>query len=168
VEWHPTTARDIWALPLDGNQPAEPILSSEHDEYSPTLSPNRRWLAYVSDESGRYEVYVRSWPESTSKIPVSVQGGIDPAWSADGRELFYRNGGAMMFVPVEDGTVFSAGGPERLFESRYQFGVHGSFSYDVSADGRFLMVEPSSGQAIDRLDIVVNWFEELKRLVPTE
>ncbi len=168
VEWHPETARDIWLLPLAGEGSAEVVLASEHDEYSPVLSPDQRWLAYVSDESGRYEVYVRSWPESTSRTMVSSQGGIDPAWSADGAELFYRNGTAMMAVQVESGVGFSAGAPRLLFEGRYQLGVHGSFSYDVAADGRFLMVEPNRSQGADRLHVVTNWLDELQRIAPVD
>jgi hypothetical protein len=132
------------------------------------LSPNERWLAYVSDESGRYEVYVRSWPEGTSRMLISARGGTDPVWSSNGRELFYRNGEAMMAVPVETGVSFTAGTPELLFEGRFKLGVHGSLSYDVSADGRFLMIERSREETTDRLHLVLNWFEELKRLAPPD
>jgi serine/threonine protein kinase len=168
VEWHPETARDIWMMTLGGDRSAEPILATRFDEYRPMLSPNERWLAYVSDESGRYEVYVRSWPEGTSRMLISARGGTDPVWSSNGRELFYRNGEAMMAVPVETGVSFTAGTPELLFEGRFKLGVHGSLSYDVSADGRFLMIERSREETTDRLHLVLNWFEELKRLAPPD
>ncbi len=168
VEWHPDTARDIWTMTLGGDRRAEPVLATPSDEYRPMLSPGERWLAYISDESGRYEVYVRSWPEDTSRMLVSAHGGTDPVWSSDGTELFYRNGEAMMAVSVETGTSFTAGTPELLFEGRFKLGVHGSLSYDVSADGRFLMIERSQDETTDRLHVVLNWFEELKRLAPTE
>ena len=168
VEWNPETARDIWTMMLEGDQRAEPVLATPFDEYSSALSSDGRWLAYVSDESGRYEVYVRSWPAGASRVLVSAHGGKGPAWSADGTELFYRDGEAMMVVPVESGTSFSAGAPELLFEGRFKLGVHGSMSYDVSADGRFLMIEPSRDKTADRLHVVLDWFEELKRLVPTK
>ena len=168
VEWNPETARDIWMMTLQGDRRAEPVLATPFDEYSAMLSPEERWLAYVSDESGRYEVYVRSWPEGASRALVSTHGGTDPVWSSDGTELFYRNGEAMMAVPVESGTSFMAGTPELLFEGRFKLGVHGSLSYDVSADGRFLMIERSRDETTDRLHVVLNWFEELERLVPTE
>jgi len=168
VEWNPETARDIWTMTPEDDRRAEPVLATPFDEYSSALSPDGSWLAYVSDESGRYEVYVRSWPEGASRVLVSAHGGKDPAWSADGTELFYRVGEAMMVVPVESGTNFSAGTPELLFEGRFKLGVHGSMSYDVSADGRFLMIERSRVETADRLHVVLDWFEELKRLAPTE
>ncbi len=168
VEWHPETARDIWTMTLEGERGAEPILSTRYDEYRPMLSPDEQWLAYVSDESGRYEVYVRSWPESTSRMLVSAHGGTDPVWSKDGTELFYRNGEAMMAIPVVRGTSFMPGEPELLFEGRFKLGVHGSLSYDVSADGRFLMMERSQDEITDRLHVVLDWFEELESLAPTE
>ncbi|MEJ2580451.1 MAG: protein kinase, partial [Acidobacteriota bacterium] len=167
VEWHPTNRRDVWSLPIGGDQPAEPILTTAYDEYSPVLSPDQRWLAYVSNESGRYEVYVRSWPGGASRTVVSNQGGTDPAWSADGSELFYRNGDLMIVVPVRDGGSFSAGAPELLFEGRYHIGTHGSSGFDLADDGRFLMIEPNSREA-DTLHVVLDWLEELNRLVPTE
>ena len=86
----------------------------------------------------------------------------------DGTELFYRNGEAMMAIPIEAGTSFTAGTPELLFEGRFKLGVHGSLSYDVSADGRFLMVERSQDETTDRLHVVLDWFNELKRLAPTQ
>jgi len=168
VEWNPKTARDIWTMTLEGDRRAEPVLVTPFDEYRPMLSPDGRWLAYVSDESGRYEVYVQSWPESASRALVSAHGGTGPAWSGDGTELFYQNGEAMMAVPVEAGTSFSAGTPELLFEGSFKLGVYGSISYDVSTDGRFLMMERSRDETADRLHVVLDWFEELKRLAPTE
>jgi hypothetical protein len=99
-------------------------------------------------------------------MPVSVDGGTDPVWSSDGTELFYRNGEGMMAVPVETGAIFKAGTPELLFEGRFELGVHGSLSYDVSADGRFLMIERSHDETTDRLHVVLDWFEELERQVP--
>ena len=168
VEWNPKTARDIWTMTLEGDRRAEPVLVTPFDEYRPMLSPDGRWLAYVSDESGRYEVYVQSWPEGASRTLVSAHGGTGPTWSADSTELFYQNGEAMMVVPVKSGTSFSTGTPELLFEGSFKLGVYGSISYDVSADGRFLMMERSQEATADRLHVVLDWFEELKRLAPTE
>ena len=168
VEWNPKTARDIWTMTLQGDRRAEPVLVTPFDEYRPTLSPDGRWLAYVSDESGRYEVYVQSWPEGASRALVSAHGGTSPAWSADGTELFYQNGEAMMVVPVESGTSFLTDTPELLFEGSFKLGIYGSINYDVSTDGRFLMMERSQEATADRPHVILNWFEELKRLAPTE
>jgi len=107
-------------------------------------------------------VYVQSWPEGASRALVSAHGGTGPTWSADGTELFYQNGEAMMAVPVESGTSFSTGTPELLFEGRFRLGVYGSLSYDVSADGRFLMIERSRDETADRLHVVLDWFEQLR------
>jgi serine/threonine-protein kinase len=166
VEWNPETARDIWLLPVDGGGSAEAILASDDDEFSPALSPDQRWLAYVSDESGRYEVYVRPWPNGTGRTIVSIGGGSVPTWSADGSELFYRSGDSMMVVPVESGDRFSAGTPRVLFEGQYQFGIHDSSNYDVAADGRFLMIQANQKEAPDRVHVVSNWLDELERLLP--
>mgnify|MGYP001577353196 FL=1 len=99
---------------------------------------------------------------------VSANGGTDPVWAKDGTELFYRNGEAMMAVPVARGANFVPGEPELLFKGRFKLGVHGSLSYDVSADGRFLMMERSQDEITDRVHVVLDWFEELERLVPME
>jgi Tol biopolymer transport system component len=162
VEWNPETARDIWTMTLEGDQRAELVLATPFDEYRPALSPDGRWLAYVSDESGRYEVYVQSWPEGSSRLLVSAHGATGPVWSADGSELFFRQGEAMMVAPVKSGTSLSVGTPELLFEGPFKLGVHGSMSYAVSADGRFLMIERSRDETADRLHVVLDWFEEFK------
>jgi hypothetical protein len=140
------------------------LLATRFSETSPTLSPDGRWLAYVSNESGRYEVYVQSYPGPGARLQVSTDGGRAPLWSADGRQLFYRYADQMMAVPVAAGPSFSAGKPRLLFEGRYAGG------YDVSPDGRrFLMIriEEESADKTE-LHVVLNWFEELKRLVPTK
>jgi serine/threonine-protein kinase len=168
VEWHPETARDIWRVPLDGVGSAETVLASDDDEFSPALSPDQRWLAYVSNESGRYEVYVRPWPDGGGRTIVSIGGGFAPAWAGDGSELYYRIGESLMVVAVEGGDRFSAGAPRTLFEGRYQFGIHGSSSYDVAADGRFLMIQANRREDPDRVYVVSSWFNELLRLVPVD
>jgi serine/threonine-protein kinase len=159
--------RDIWVLPMTAERKPVPFLVTPFNERSPIFSPDGRWLAYVSDESGRDEVYVRSYPESGQKIPVSAEGGTDPVWSRDGRELFYRNGDSLMAVPVTVGTTLTAGRPQKLFDQQMvtQFNPGtGSLNYDVSADGRFVMVLPTG--ANQELEVVLNWFEELKRRLP--
>jgi serine/threonine-protein kinase len=167
VEWHPRTMRDIWLL--DAQDPGEstPILQTEYDEFSPLFSPDGRWLAYNSNESGRYEIYVESFPRGRGRWLVSAGGGTEPVWSADGSELFYRKGEAMFVVPVRFTPTFSAGAPQRLFERSLKRGIYDSLSYDVSPDGReFLMIERQLELVPNQLHVVLDWDEELRRRLP--
>jgi Tol biopolymer transport system component len=126
------------------------------------FSPDGRWVAYQSDESGRLEVYAQPFPGPVGKWRVSADGGAWPCWSRDGRELFYYFGNKMMAVDVKTGPVFAAGTPRLLFEGQF------SSRYDISPDGRrFLMIQPvEPPQPATRIELVLNWFEELKRLPP--
>ena len=155
-------------LPADGE--AQPLIATEHLEIEPSLSPDNRWLAYVSNESGRQEVYVRAFRGAERQRQISTEGGRGPFWAPDGRELFYRNGDKMMAVTLDTDPDPSPSQPVVLFEAHYTvdpFADDGR-NYDISPDGeRFLMVRESQVRAkADELYVVVNWFEELKRLVP--
>jgi Tol biopolymer transport system component len=168
VEWNPETMRDIWIYSETAHPETEPILATPFDEYSPKFSPDGRWLAYVSDESGRYEVYVRPYLEGRGRWLVSAGGGSEPLWSPNGREIFYRHEGKMMVVPIRTEPEFSPGSPSVLFEKELKSGIYGTLSYDISPDGqRFLMIERNLEMTRNQLNIVLNWREELKRLVPT-
>ena len=163
VENHPATGADIWVWPGEGDP--VPVMTSASNEGSARFSPGGRWLAYNSDETGRGEVYVQAYPGPGRRVPISTDGGTEPMWSADGRELFYRNGDRMMVVVVETQPGFKADIPRVLFEGRYSF--YGVFqTYGVSPDGQgFLMMQDADHSRLS-LNIVQNWFEELKRLVP--
>ena len=134
-------------------------------------SPDGRWLAYESNESGRNEVYVRPFPDvNRGKWPISTDGGTRPLWAKNVRELFYvAESGAVMAVPIETGSTWAAGAPVKLFD--WPVPTRSSRSYDVSKDGRFLMlraVDVSEPDASPFSLVVVQHFdEELKRLVPT-
>jgi serine/threonine-protein kinase len=160
--------RDIHYLDLD-RKPTDPVplVVTRFREVAPRLSPDSKWVAFVSDMSGRQEVYVTKFPERTELEPVSTAGGTEPVWSRNGRELFYRNGAAMMSVSFADGPKPILGQSQKLFESRHRHdpSVSGAVpNYDVAADGRFLMIEgPSDADGVD-LSVVVNWGDELKRL----
>ena len=145
----------------------EPLLSSDFNETNGVISPDGRWLAYQSDESGQDEVYVRAFTGPDSKWVVSTGGGTEPRRSRDGRELFYRNGDQMLVVDVREETDFDAGRPRLLFEGRFEREPQGNTNYDVTLDGeRFLMVQAE--EDLSEITVVLNWFEELKRLVPTD
>jgi serine/threonine-protein kinase len=158
-ERKPDGDRDIWVV-SPGQDPV-PFLLTPFDERSPRFSPDGKWLAYVSDESGRNDVYVQPFPGPGPKWLVSIDGGIDPVWSRDGRELFYRKDDEMMAVSVAARGGFSAGRPERLFEIRFDAGDNGP-NYDVSRDGKwFVMPRSDRGPAPVELHVVLNWFGEV-------
>ena len=148
-----------------------PLLRTPTIERNGEVSPDGRWLAYESDESGRSEVYVRPFPAVASgRWQVSTGGGTRPFWAHDGRELFFNGGadGALTRVGVEGGSTFTATAPTKLLEPRYYTGGSGRTARmgDVSADGRrFLMLKSASEGASTSLVVVLNWTEELKRLI---
>ncbi len=167
-EVNPTTQRDIWVLRMSDRK-AQPFLRTQFDEGVPQFSPDGRWLAFISNETGRHEVYVQSYPGPGGKWQISTEGGTEPAWNRNGRELFYRSGDKMMAVDITTQPGFAAGTPRMLFEGRYDLAPFPTTNYDVSPDGqRFLMVKPSEQEtATTQINVVLNWFEELKRKVPT-
>lgn len=113
-ETHPQTKRDIWAAPVDSPQAAKPLLRTPFEERAIALSPDGRWLAYVSDETGHDEVYVRRLTEGSARWPVSLGGGTEPRWGRAGRELYYRNGDSLNVVAVQTGAEFRSGPPRVL------------------------------------------------------
>jgi len=133
------------------------------------ISPDGRWMAYISEETGDFEVYVQPYPNpGGSKWRITSSGGRDPVWSRDGRELFYQRDITMFAVRITTEPSFSAEPAVALFDGPY-LDASGRY-YDVTPDGRFLMIKPgwlSAGRQAP-LHIVLNWFEELERLVPTD
>ncbi len=169
VEVNPTTGYDIWVLRMSDRE-AQPFLRTPFNESAPQFSPDGRLLAYISDESGRFEVYVQLYPGPGEKWQISTEGGTEPVWNRNGRELFYRSGAMMMAVDVIAQPSFSVGKPRMLFEGQYQPSPYVYENYDVSPDGqRFLMLKPveSGAAAPTQINVVLNWFEELKQKVPT-
>jgi serine/threonine-protein kinase len=167
TELNPVTGDDICLLSIeDGNTP-RPLIRESWEEGDPVFSPDGDWIAYVSDAEGRPEVYVTPYPGPGKKEKISTDGGYQPVWSRDGKELFYRRGDEMIAATIETEPEFRVTDSEVLFEGRYLTGWYRN--YDVSRDGqRFLMVKESEDQpAATQLIVVLNWFDELKRLVPT-
>jgi Tol biopolymer transport system component len=165
---------DVWMLSMEGERTAQPLLQESFTERSPRFSPDGQWFAYVSNETGQDEIYVRRFPGLGDKIPVSTGGGIAPIWNPDGSELFYRSGARMMAVPVKQKDPLTFGAPTTLFSQDQSIGrsarLFSLASYDVTPDGqRFVMVDGSaSAPPTTQLNLVLNWFDELRRLVPTE
>jgi Tol biopolymer transport system component/predicted Ser/Thr protein kinase len=177
TELNPTTGWDIWVLRMGDHSAssgqvhrAQPFLRTPFTEGAPRFSPDGCWLAYVSNESGRYEIYVQPYPGPGGKRQISTDGGTEPAWNRNGRELFYRSGNKMMVVDIATQPIFAAGKPRMLFEGPYVTTAATIPTYDVSPDGqRFLMLKPieQAQAAPTQINVVLNWFEELKRRVPT-
>jgi Tol biopolymer transport system component/predicted Ser/Thr protein kinase len=160
-------SRHIWMVPMPGAPPVsrseskpQLFLDTSFNESDGQVSPDGRWVAYTSDESGSYQVYVRPFPGPGARTSISIEGGQEPRWSHDGRELFYRDAGKkqLMAVDIQSNPVFRAGQPRALFELR-------TTSWDVAPDGkRFLVVkEPETAASEAKLEAVVNWFEELRQ-----
>jgi dipeptidyl aminopeptidase/acylaminoacyl peptidase len=179
-----TKGRDLFLLTVDGFTPhvagagrAQPLLQLPFASVmNGEISPDGHWLAYQSNESNQDEIYVRPFPAvGDGRWPISTGGGSQPLWARNGRELFYRHGNSLLSVPVETATTFRAGTPTTVFEGKYlspPVGLAGR-TYDVSRDGqRFLMIKDAlagdPNAATASIVVVLNWTEELKRLVPTK
>jgi len=165
VDVSPATGPDLMLLPLEGDRKPQVFLRTPNSELNPQFSPDGKWLAYMSDESSRDEIYVRPFPGPGAKVQVSTQGGIEPLWSRNGKELFYLEGNKMMAVDVTTQPAFSAGTPRKLFEGQYVESPTGSTGYSISPDGqRFLRIQTSVPEPpLTQINIVLNWFEELKQ-----
>ena len=155
---------DIWILTRDGDY--KPFLDGPNNERSGRFSPDGSAFAYVSDESGsEFQVYVTPYPALGRRVPVSIDGGLSPIWSADGNELFFRQGSKVMAASIVLGPEIHVSAPVELFDGPYTVDLSGHQRYDVAPDGRFLMVENSEDF---RIVVVEGFFEELNRLVPAD
>jgi serine/threonine-protein kinase len=193
--WHPDGRRlafvtqspesnyDIWIL--DRQSGTEPFLQTRFSEKWPEFSPDGRWLAYTSDESGRDEVYVRPFPGPGKAVQISSTEGLEPCWSRDGKEIFYYS--LLLFDPIHNqqpyfaaririsGHELRADPPKRLFAGRYQ-GAWPVRSFDADPDGRFLLIKREADSrtrildalAPSHIELVQNWFEELRAKVPVD
>jgi serine/threonine-protein kinase len=165
--------RDIYLMSLEGTRGVHPLIHSPANELWAEVSPDGRWIAYDSDESGQFEVYVRPFPDTYggSRWQISSGGGRQPLWSRAGSELFYRDfSGALLSLPVTPGPAFAPGRSVKVFEGTGYAGAGaqgGGRTYDVAPDGRrFLMLKETGQSQAAQLIVVLNWFEELRRLVP--
>jgi serine/threonine-protein kinase len=166
VEWKADDGGDIWVLNLEGDKKAHLFHKTRFGEFFSAFSPNGHWMAYTSDESGRYEVYVRPFPGPGGQWQISTSGGEEPVWAPNGEALFYRNGQKWMIADVDTKSDFSAKPPRLLFES-YFINVQG-LSHFVSPDGkRQLMIKAQDQDPSPKtLNVVLNLLEELRLDAP--
>lgn len=172
----PQTRDDVWVLPPGGSPVA--VARSRFSEGSAKFSPDGRWIAYASDESGRSEVYVQAFPGPGAKQQISRDGGLDPVWRRSGGELYYRSGDGMMAVSIGTLGRLSVSPPRQLWTGKYSGGSGSSCgmpgpassNYDVTPDGqRFLMVQDDLSWApSNRIVVVLNWTDELRKLMPSK
>ncbi len=175
TEVHPQSGLDIWTVRLDdgSSRTPEPFLRTRFDEDLPRFSPDGRWLAYRSYESGRMEVYVAQFPGAAVKRQISTDGGDKPLWAPDGKQLFYANGNRIMTVDLNSESGLQPTKPRLLFERTFSSSATDSgiwgHTWAVFPDGKhFLFVDQPVQPEVRELRVVINWFEELKRLVPAK
>jgi serine/threonine-protein kinase len=157
---------NIRARRLDGDTTLVPVVADRSTSTQVALSPDSHWLAYSSDETGRFEVYVVSFPDAQAKRLVSRDGGTEPRWAHSGRELFFKSAGMLVVVEVPPGPIFTPGVPRPLFSVAGYRGAINRPQYDVTPDDRrFVMIRELGANAPGELIYVENWFEELKAKV---
>jgi Tol biopolymer transport system component len=160
-ESHPTMSIDLVRFAANKEATVQAMVETPASEgVAASLSPDGRWVAYTSDSTGGSEVWVRPFPGPGAPIRVSPNGGLEPVWSRSGKELYYFQGASLMSVAIESGGAFNFKSPTRLFESTYQRGTQPP-TYDVAADGRFVMVKPDS-QTGNVVSVILNWQELLR------
>jgi len=163
--------RDLWVLPFATDQKPYPYLTTGFDKYFAVLSPNGRWLAYASKESGKYQVVVQPFPDASSgKWQISPEGGMRPRWRADGKEIYYEDGtNRIIAVPVTSDPKFEVGKANPLFQIFLGFPSFAAFMpYDVAPDGqRFIISASATGANVsntpDPLTVIFNWPSLMKQ-----
>jgi hypothetical protein len=161
-----TTGDDIWVLPMSGGSKPHAFLQTPFNEMQGKLSPDGHWMAYTSDESGMLEVYVRPFPAGAEKWAVSTNGGSEPKWRGDGKELFYLGADRkLMSVPIVAGATLEVGVPKALFETKVgSINPEYRSQYAVSKDGnRFLINTVSAGASSPPITVVLNWTAGLNK-----
>ena len=166
LQWSEVGLFDIWVLPFGGERKPQPFQESQFMEMNPCFSPDGRWIAFNSNQSGRGEVYVKPYPGPGGMVPISTDGGWEPRWPANGEELFYRYQDKLMAVSIQTEPELKVERPRILFKMPQA--QMARWWYDVTPDGQqFVMTKRSESGVPTQLNVVQNWFKELKRRVPT-
>jgi dipeptidyl aminopeptidase/acylaminoacyl peptidase len=148
---------------MAGDHKLTPLAKTQFNELWATFSPDGRYIAYQSDESGRADIYVQEFPEARNKWQVSTNGGVEPYWRGDGKELFYRSGRQIVGVPVQTGSTFVAGTPAPIFDTQFSAATSRG-KYRPSSDGqKFLVLAPRAAQVDTPASVVLNWTSALRR-----
>ena len=152
-------------LSLKKGAELQELIATRFEEYAASLSPDGKWLAYLSNESGAYQVYVQPFPELNGKWQISTDGANEPRWSPDGRALYFRSGNRMMVVSISTRPSFAAGIPKVLFDNYRVLSVDSDITYDITPDGHnFVTVTPQTQNNPDRITVMLNWLEGMKSL----
>ncbi len=161
----PKTQSDIWALPLLGDRKPFSLIQTDSDESHASLSPDEHWIAYTSNESGKYEIYVQPFPSGGTRWQISTNGGEFARWRGDGKELFYLSlDQKMMAVEVTQASnTLEAGGPKVLFPTQIGILAREYSAYDVTPDGQQFMISSLSSLNSGKIRVVLNWASDLKR-----
>ena len=157
-------------LSVDKRGASRPFVETPFREGAPVFSPDGQWIAYVSDDSGRFEIYVRPFPGPGEKWAISTEGGSEPVWPRDGHQLFYRAGDTMMAVDVQTTPTFSAGKPRKVFDTTFERSIALWANYDVSPDGQRLLMVRRENRSLPatHINVVLNWVEELRQRLPAQ
>jgi serine/threonine-protein kinase len=167
-----TSEGDIYAFNLEGERKLTPLISTPAVEYGGQIAPDGRYLAYMSNETGRLEVYVRTYPDLKGKWQISTNGGLYPIWSPKGNEIFFMSGtGKMMAVPLQKHPSFSPGTPKEFFDAARMYSPNSPLAnFDIAPDGtKFLFVRSAHHVTeIVSFNIILNWTSELARVLEEE
>ncbi len=158
-----TSGPDIWVIDLEGKREARAFLATRFNESQPRFSPDGKWIAYASDESGRMEVYVRPYPGPGQKHLISSGGGSEPRWRGDGRELFYRNGDQVLVVSLAPGPPIGVSLPRVLFTGSYEAATNTWSTWDVMPDGQSFVLIQDAGRPRTSISLVQNWFAGIRK-----